>query len=30
MDELKLFAKSKKQVDPLVQTVHIFSEGISM
>ena len=26
----KLFAKSKKQIDSLVQTVHIFSENIGM
>ena len=26
MDDLKLFAKSKNQVDSLVQTVHLFSE----
>ena len=30
MDDLKLFAKSKKQIDSLVQTVHIFSEDIGM
>ena len=30
MDDLKLFAKSKNQIDPLVQTVHIFSEDICM
>ena len=30
MDDLKLFAKSKNQIDSLVQTVHIFSEGIGM
>ena len=29
-DDLKLFAKSKKQIDSLVQTVHIFSENIGM
>ena len=29
MDDLKLFAKSKKKVDSLVQTVHTFSEDIS-
>ena len=28
MDDLKLFAKSKKQIDSLIQTVHIFSEDI--
>ena len=28
MDDLKLFAKSKNQIDPLVQTVHIISEDI--
>ena len=30
MDDLKLFAKRKNQIDLLVQTVHIFSEGIGM
>ena len=30
MDDLKLFAKSKNQVDFLVQTLHIFSEDICM
>ena len=30
MDELKLFAKSKNQIDSLMQTVHIFSEDIGM
>ena len=30
MDELKLFAKSKNQIDSLLQTVHIFSEDIGM
>ena len=30
MDDLKLFAKSKNQVDSLGQTVHIFSEDIGM
>ena len=30
MDDLKLFAKSKNQVDSLVQTVHKFSEDIGM
>ena len=30
MDDLKLFAKSKNQIDPLVQTAHIFSEDIGM
>ena len=30
MDELKLFAKSKNQIDSLVQTVHIFNEDIGM
>ena len=29
-DDPKLFAKSKKQIDSLVQTVHIFSENIGM
>ena len=28
--DLKSFAKSKKQIDSLVQTVHIFSEDIGM
>ena len=26
MDDLKLFAKSKNEIDSLVQTVHLFSE----
>ena len=30
MDDLKLFAKSKNQIDSLVQTVHIFNEDIDM
>ena len=30
MDELKLFAKRKNQIDSLVQTVCIFSEDIGM
>ena len=30
MDDLKLFTKSKNQIDSLVQTVHIFSEDIGM
>ena len=30
MDDLKLFAKSKNQIDSMVQTVHIFSVDISM
>ena len=30
MDDLKLFGKRKKQIDSLVQTVHIFSEDIGM
>ena len=30
MDDLKLFAKSKNQIDSVVQTVHIFSVGIGM
>ena len=30
MDDLKLFTKSKNQIDPLVQTAHIFSEEIGM
>ena len=30
MDDLKLFAKIKNQIDPLVQTAHIFSEDIGM
>ena len=30
MDDLKLFAKSKNQIDSLVQTVYIFSEDIGM
>ena len=30
MDDLKTFSKSKNQIDSLWQTVHIFSEDISM
>ena len=30
MDDLKLFVKSKNQIDSLVQTVHIVSEDIGM
>ena len=30
MHNLKLFAKNKKQIDSLVQTVYIFSEDIGM
>ena len=30
MDDLKLFAKSKNQIDSLMQTVHIFSENTGM
>ena len=30
MDDLKLFAKSKNQIDSLAQTVYIFSEDIGM
>ena len=30
MDDLKLFDKSKNQIDSLVQTAHIFSEDIGM
>ena len=30
MDDLKLFAKSKNQIDSLVQTVHFFSKDIGM
>ena len=30
MDYLKLFAKSKNQIDSLVKTVHIFNEDICM
>ena len=30
MDDLKLFAKSKKQIDSLVQTMHIFIEYYGM
>ena len=30
MDDLKLFAKNKNQIDSLVQTVYIFSEDIGM
>ena len=30
MDDLKLFAKGKNQIDSLVHTVHIFSEDIGM
>ena len=30
MDDLKLFAKSKKEINSLVQTVDIFTEDIGM
>ena len=30
MDDLKLFVKSKNQIESLVQTVHIFSDDIGM
>ena len=30
MDNLRLFAKNKNQIDSLVQTVRIFSEDIGM
>ena len=30
MDDLKLFVKSKNQIDSLAQAVHIFSEGIGI
>jgi len=30
MDELKLFGKSEDQIDSLVRTVQLFSEGIGM
>ena len=30
MDDLKLFAKGKNQIDSLVQTVHIFSKDTGM
>ena len=30
MNDLELLAKNKKQIDSLVQTVHIFSEDIGM
>ena len=30
MDDLKLFAKSKNQIDYMLQTVHIFSEDIGV
>ena len=30
MDDLKLYGKNKKQVDTLVNTVHIFSKDIGM
>ena len=30
MDDLKLFAKSKNQIESLVQIVHTFSEDIGM
>ena len=30
MDDMKLFAQSKNQIDFLVQTVDTFSEGIGM
>ena len=29
-DDLKLFAKSQDQIDSLVNTVHMFSEGTGM
>ena len=30
MDDLKLFAKNEKEIDSLVQTVRIFSDGIGI
>ena len=30
MDDLKLFSKSGEQMETLVRTVHIFSNGIGM
>ena len=30
MDDLKLYSRSKKGLDSLVQTVHVFSEDIGM
>ena len=30
MDDLKLFAKNRNQMDSLVKTVHVFSTDISM
>ena len=30
MDDLKLFAKNRHQVDSLVKTVHVFSADIGM
>ena len=30
IDDLKLFAKSQDQIDSLVNTVHMFSEGTGM
>ena len=30
IDDLKLFAKSKNQIDSLVQTVHIFSDDVGI
>ena len=30
MDDMKLFAKTKNQIDSLVQIVHVFSEDIGM
>ena len=30
MDDLKMFAKGKNQIDSLVHTVHIFSQDIGM
>ena len=30
VDDLKLLAKSKNQIDSLEETVHLFSEGIGM
>ena len=30
MDDLKLYTRSEKRLDSLVQTVHVFSEDIGM
>ena len=30
MDDLKLYSRNEKELDPLVQTIHIFSDDIRM